>query len=195
MQSCSGLSSGIPIWHCVDIFFFSTYCAPVEVFHSCFHFVHSGLHHLQSISYNQVDCVGKTWMMVCYENTLLFAWVLKEMCYNPVTLGSRVYNNTINQFGPKDSHLINKVVIDGTAYIADVSFGVSSQIWHPLELVSGKDQPQSPDVFRLIQDGDLWKLEKTGRKPLVLNEAFANSPLVHKTNKLVPINNKAGYTI
>lgn len=117
----------------------------------------------------------------CCENNLFFAGVLKEMGYNPVTLGSRVYNNTINQFGPTDSHLINKVVIDGTAYIADVSFGVSSQIWHPLELVSGKDQPQSPGVFRLIQDGDLWTLEKTGRKPLVLNEAFANSPLVDKS--------------
>lgn len=117
----------------------------------------------------------------CCENNLLFAWVLKEMGYNPVTLGSRVYNNTINQFGPKDSHLINKVVIDGTAYIADVSFGASSQIWYPLELVSGKDQPQSPGVFRLIQDGDLWTLEKTGRKPLVLNEAFTNSPLVDKS--------------
>uniref|UniRef100_A0A8C7GF44 arylamine N-acetyltransferase n=1 Tax=Oncorhynchus kisutch TaxID=8019 RepID=A0A8C7GF44_ONCKI len=113
--------------------------------------------------------VRSNWGGWCCENNLLFAWVLKEMCYNPVTLGSRVYNNTINQ-----------IFIDWTAYIADVSFGVSSQIWYPLELVSGKDQPQSPDVFHLIQDGDLWKLEKTGRKPLVLNEAFTNSPLVHK---------------
>uniref|UniRef100_A0A8C8F7Q5 arylamine N-acetyltransferase n=1 Tax=Oncorhynchus tshawytscha TaxID=74940 RepID=A0A8C8F7Q5_ONCTS len=66
-----------------------------------------------------------------------------------------------------------------------LSFGVSSQIWYPLELVSGKDQPQSPDVFHLIQDGDLWKLEKTGRKPLVLNEVFTNSPLSLFTNKSI----------
>ncbi|KAJ7994917.1 hypothetical protein DPEC_G00254480 [Dallia pectoralis] len=98
-------------------------------------------------------------------------------------LGSKVYNNTTNQFNPLDSHLINKVVINGTAYIADVSFGVSSQIWYPLELVSGKDQPQPPGVFRLIQDGPLWTLEKSSRKQLVLNDAFANSSLVDKCPK------------
>ncbi|GLD72798.1 arylamine N-acetyltransferase, pineal gland isozyme NAT-10-like protein [Lates japonicus] len=51
------------------------------------------------------------------------------------TLGSKVFNSTVNDFGPNDTHLINKVVIDGKAYIADVSFGVSYQLWAPLELI------------------------------------------------------------
>ncbi|KAL1007470.1 hypothetical protein UPYG_G00087230 [Umbra pygmaea] len=95
----------------------------------------------------------------CCENNFLFSWVLKEMGYNPVMLGSRVYNNTTNQFNPLESHLINKVVIDGTAYIADVSFGVSSQIWHPLELVSGWTNlnPQASSVSYKMETCGFWK--------------------------------------
>ncbi|XP_029904335.1 arylamine N-acetyltransferase, pineal gland isozyme NAT-10 [Myripristis murdjan] len=117
----------------------------------------------------------------CCENNLLFGWVLTELGYNPTTLGSRVFNSMINDFNPMESHLINKIVIDGQAYIADVSFGVSCQIWEPLELVSGKDQPQPPGVFRLVEKGEVWVLEKTGRRPEILNPDFSNSDLVDKS--------------
>lgn len=116
----------------------------------------------------------------CLENNFLFGWVLQKMGYNNTILGSRVFNSSSNDFGPHESHLINKVVIDGKAYIADVSFGVSCQIWEPLELVSGKDQIQAAGVFRLLDKGNMWVLEKTGRKPEVLNSTFANSRLVNK---------------
>ncbi|XP_056134835.1 arylamine N-acetyltransferase, pineal gland isozyme NAT-10-like [Lampris incognitus] len=116
----------------------------------------------------------------CCENNFLFAWVLKELGYNPVTLGSRVFNSIIHDFNPTDSHLINKVVIEGNTYIADVSFGVSCQLWEPLELVSGKNQAQAVGVFRLIENGEDWILEKTGRKPVILNPDFANSSLIEK---------------
>merc|ERR1712168_1221917 len=99
------------------------------------------------------------------------------MGYNPTTLGSRVFNSLTNDYNPMESHLVNKVVIDGKAYIADVSFGVSYQIWEPLELVSGKDQAQAPGVFRLTERGDIWVLEKTMRKPVVPNPDFASSSL------------------
>lgn len=115
----------------------------------------------------------------CLENNFLFGWALQKMGYNSIMLGSRVFNNNLNDFGPLDSHLINKVVIDGKAYLTDVSFGVSSQLWEPLELVSGKDQSQAAGVFRLLDKGDVWVLEKTGRKPEVIDPAFANSKLVN----------------
>ncbi|KAM9366544.1 arylamine N-acetyltransferase, pineal gland isozyme NAT-10-like [Symphorus nematophorus] len=116
----------------------------------------------------------------CLENNFLFGWVLREMGYDTTTLGSRVFNSILDDFALCDEHLINKIVIDGKAYIADVSFGMSSQIWEPLELVSGKDQPQAAGVFRLIDKDDFWVLEKTGRKPEVLNPDFAKSSLVDK---------------
>lgn len=108
----------------------------------------------------------------CCENNLLFSWVLKEMGYKFTILSSKVFT--------MDSHLINLVEIDGKQYIADVSFGVSCQIWHPLELISGKDQPQPPGVFRLLNNGMQWVLERIRRKQLVQDKAFANSSLVDK---------------
>lgn len=116
----------------------------------------------------------------CMENNLLFGWVLGEMGYDSTTLASRVFNSATNDFPAAETHLINLVTIGGLAYLADVSFGVSYQIWEPLELISGKDQPQAAGVFRLIDRGDMWVLEKTGRKPEVLNPDFANSSLVSK---------------
>ncbi|XP_037333508.2 arylamine N-acetyltransferase, pineal gland isozyme NAT-10-like [Pungitius pungitius] len=122
----------------------------------------------------------------CLENNFLFGWVLREMGYDTTSLGSRVFNSVLNDFGPLNSHFINKVVIDGKAYITDVSFGMSFQLWEPLELVSGMDQPQAAGVFRLLDQGDVWVLEKTGRKPDVLNTEFAKSSLVNRneTNQM-----------
>ncbi|KAL6112818.1 nat2 [Pungitius sinensis] len=116
----------------------------------------------------------------CLENNFLFGWVLREIGYDTTSLGSRVFNSVLNDFGPLDSHFINKVVIDGKAYITDVSFGMSFQLWEPLELVSGMDQPQAAGVFRLLDQGDVWVLEKTSRKPNVLNPEFAKSSLVNR---------------
>ncbi|XP_061078749.1 arylamine N-acetyltransferase, pineal gland isozyme NAT-10-like [Conger conger] len=116
----------------------------------------------------------------CMENNQLFSWVLKEMGYTKTTLGARVFLN--DEFLPYDTHLINKVLIDGKAYIADVSYGMSGQIWHPIELLSGKDQPQLPGVFRLVEKSGVWVLEKTRRKPLIPNESFANSSLINKSS-------------
>ncbi|XP_060715698.1 arylamine N-acetyltransferase, pineal gland isozyme NAT-10-like isoform X2 [Tachysurus vachellii] len=116
----------------------------------------------------------------CCENNLLFSWVLREMGYKYTMLGAKVFNTLKNDFNPMDSHLINMVEIEGKPYIADVSFGVSYQIWYPLEMIAGKDQPQPSGIFRLMNDGETWMLEKIGRKPLVQNEAFASSSLVDK---------------
>lgn len=114
----------------------------------------------------------------CLENNFLFGWVLREMGYDTTMLASKVFNGT--EFGPMDSHLINKVIIDGKPYVTDVSFGVSLQVWEPLELVSGKDQPQAAGVFRLIDKGDFWVLEKSSRNRKILNPEFANLSLENR---------------
>nr|XP_057945608.1 arylamine N-acetyltransferase, pineal gland isozyme NAT-10-like [Doryrhamphus excisus]XP_057945609.1 arylamine N-acetyltransferase, pineal gland isozyme NAT-10-like [Doryrhamphus excisus] len=116
----------------------------------------------------------------CLENNLLFSWVLKELGYSPTILGARVFSSATGDFGPCNSHLINMVDIEGKAYIADVSFGVSSQLWEPLELVHGKDQPQKTAVFRLLNKGEVWVLEKSSRKSVILNPHFASSSLVNR---------------
>lgn len=72
------------------------------------------------------------------------------------------------------------VEIEGKPYITDVSFGVSCQVWHPLEMIAGKDQRQPAGIFRLLSDGESWTLEKTARKPLIQNADFASSSLINK---------------
>lgn len=114
----------------------------------------------------------------CFENNLLFGWVLREMGYNTTMLGSRIYGG--NDFRSDETHLINMVVIDEKAYIADVSYGVSYQVWEPLELVSGVDQTQAAGIFHLIDNGGFWVLEKICRKPKILNPEFANSSLLNR---------------
>ncbi|XP_028293823.1 arylamine N-acetyltransferase, pineal gland isozyme NAT-10-like [Gouania willdenowi] len=116
----------------------------------------------------------------CLENNSLFGWVMREMGYDCVTLGSRVFESIQNQFGPDETHLIHKVMIDGQAYIADVSFGVSYQVWEPLELISEKEQPQAAGIFYLRKEEDVWVLEKTARKQQVVNPEFINSSLLSK---------------
>lgn len=112
----------------------------------------------------------------CFENNFLFNWVLRKLGFDTTMLAARVYR--INDFYPTESHLVNKVVIDGKAYITDVSFGVSYQLWEPLELISGKEQPQAAGIFRLVNEEGFWRLEKICREPQVLNPDFADTSLV-----------------
>ncbi|XP_062381224.1 arylamine N-acetyltransferase, pineal gland isozyme NAT-3-like isoform X2 [Sardina pilchardus] len=121
----------------------------------------------------------------CCENNLLFSWALGQMGYQHTTLGARVYNPQQQDFSAQEGHLINKVDVAGRSYIADVSFGVSYQIWEPLELVSGKEQSQPPGTFCLKEDDGTWVLEKTARTPLIPNEAFAKSSLVDRSRTKV----------
>ncbi|XP_053721739.1 arylamine N-acetyltransferase, pineal gland isozyme NAT-3-like isoform X1 [Synchiropus splendidus] len=116
----------------------------------------------------------------CFENNYLFFWVLMELGYNATMLSSKVFNNSIDDFEQQDTHLIVKVLIDGKAFICDVSYGMMSQMWYPLELISGKDQPQPAGVFRLIDTEDVWVLERNRRIPKVLNPEFNTSRLVDK---------------
>ncbi|XP_012690951.2 arylamine N-acetyltransferase, pineal gland isozyme NAT-3-like [Clupea harengus] len=116
----------------------------------------------------------------CCESNLLFSWALGQMGYTHTTLGARVHNPHLPGFSEREGHLINRVEVAGGSYIADVSFGLADQIWEPLELVSGKEQPQPPGTFCLKEDGGTWVLEKTARPPLIPNEAFAKASLLNR---------------
>ncbi|XP_041930734.1 arylamine N-acetyltransferase, pineal gland isozyme NAT-3-like isoform X1 [Alosa sapidissima] len=121
----------------------------------------------------------------CCESNLLFSWALGQMGYAHTMLGARVHQPQQQDFSAREGHLINRVDVAGRSYITDVSFGVSCQIWEPLELTSGKEQPQAAGMFRLKEDHATWVLEKTSRTPLVPNEAFATSSLVDRSRTRV----------
>ncbi|KAJ7311866.1 hypothetical protein JRQ81_006181 [Phrynocephalus forsythii] len=114
----------------------------------------------------------------CLENNQLLAWVLKTVGYDTTLLGAQVFFPRKNAYGTEMDHLIVQVVIDGTPYIVDAGFGCSYQMWKPMELVSGKDQPQIPGVFRFTEANGIWYFEKMRRKQYVLNESSASSDLI-----------------
>ncbi|XP_061450228.1 arylamine N-acetyltransferase 1 [Rhineura floridana] len=119
----------------------------------------------------------------CMENNQLLSWVLKNLGYNTTILGAYVYNPQQNVYATHMTHLIIKVVIDRTAYIVDAGFGVSYQMWQPLELVSGKHQPQTPGIFRFTEDNGIWYYEKIRRKQHIPNQNFSSSDLLEKKTR------------
>ncbi|XP_066493533.1 arylamine N-acetyltransferase, pineal gland isozyme NAT-10-like [Tiliqua scincoides] len=116
----------------------------------------------------------------CMENNQLLSWVLKKLGYNTTILGANVYNAQQNVYATQMTHLIIKVIIDGIAYIVDAGFGVSYQMWQPMELVSGKDQPQTPGIFRFTEENGIWYYEKIRRKQYIPNQSFSNLDLLEK---------------
>ncbi|XP_042336550.1 arylamine N-acetyltransferase, pineal gland isozyme NAT-10-like [Sceloporus undulatus] len=116
----------------------------------------------------------------CMENNQLLSWVLKTLGYHTTMLGAYVYVPQQNDYGTSMNHLILKVVIDGATYIVDGGFGSAYQMWQPMELVSGKDQPQTPGIFRFTEENGTWYFVKIRRKQHVPNSDLANSDLLDK---------------
>ncbi|XP_043843901.1 arylamine N-acetyltransferase 1-like [Dromiciops gliroides] len=113
----------------------------------------------------------------CLEVNHLLFWVLTTMGYETTLLGGYVYNTLKRQYSTM-IHLLLKVTIGEKAYIVDGAFGRSYQIWQPVELVSGKDQPQTPCIFRLKEDNGIWYLDQIRRKQFIPNTEFHNSDLL-----------------
>ncbi|NWV69619.1 ARY2 protein, partial [Malurus elegans] len=107
----------------------------------------------------------------CMENNYLLSWVLKTLGYNVTLLGAKVYVPELDAYPDEIDHLLLQVELDGKSYIVDGGFGMAYQIWEPMELVSGTDQPQTPGVFRFQEESGTWYLEKVKRKQQVLNQS------------------------
>ncbi|NXU75322.1 ARY2 protein, partial [Oreotrochilus melanogaster] len=117
----------------------------------------------------------------CMENNHLLSWVLKTLGYNITLLGSKVYVPEYDAYAEEIDHLLLKVVLDdGKSYIVDGGFGMVYQMWQPMELISGTDQLQTPGVFRFLEEGGLWYLEKVKRKQWVPNQSLSTSHNVDK---------------
>ncbi|XP_015495579.1 arylamine N-acetyltransferase, pineal gland isozyme NAT-3-like [Parus major] len=111
----------------------------------------------------------------CMENNYLLSWVLKTLGYNVTLLGSKVYVPELDSYPDEIDHLLLQVELEGKSYIVDGGFGMAYQLWQPMELISGRDQPQTPGVFRFQEESGTWYLEKVKRKQLVLNQSTSTS--------------------
>ncbi|XP_074406905.1 arylamine N-acetyltransferase, pineal gland isozyme NAT-3 [Zonotrichia albicollis] len=114
----------------------------------------------------------------CMENNYLLFWVLKTLGYNITLLGAKVYVPERDAYPEDINHLLLRVDLDGKSYIMDAGFGMAYQMWQPMELISGTDQPQTPGVFRFQEENGIWYFEKVRRKQWVLNLSTSTSPNV-----------------
>ncbi|XP_037669104.1 arylamine N-acetyltransferase 1 [Choloepus didactylus] len=116
----------------------------------------------------------------CLQVNHLLYWALTTMGFETTILGGYVYNSLVDKYSSRMIHLLLQVTIGGRNYIVDAGFGRSYQIWQPLELISGKDQPQVPCIFRLTQEGEMWSLDQIRREQYLPNQEFLNSDLLEK---------------
>ncbi|XP_051485131.1 arylamine N-acetyltransferase, pineal gland isozyme NAT-3 [Apus apus] len=116
----------------------------------------------------------------CMENNHLLSWVLKTLGYEITLLGSKVYIPEHNAYAEEMDHLLLRVQLGDKSYIVDGGFGMAYQMWQPMELVSGTDQPQTPGVFRFVEESGFWYLEKVKRKQWVPNQSLSTSHNVDK---------------
>ncbi|XP_064016072.1 arylamine N-acetyltransferase, pineal gland isozyme NAT-3-like [Pogoniulus pusillus] len=109
----------------------------------------------------------------CMENNYLLAWVLKTLGYEVTFLGGRVYIPEYGTYTEDIDHLLLKVLLNEKSYIVDGGFGMAYQLWEPMELVSGTDQPQTPGIFRFVEENGVWYLEKVKRKQWIPNQSVS----------------------
>ncbi|XP_012880501.1 PREDICTED: arylamine N-acetyltransferase 2-like [Dipodomys ordii] len=116
----------------------------------------------------------------CFQLNQLLCWVLTTMGFETTMLGGYVYIPPAKKYGSDMTHLLLRVSINGKDYIVDAGFGSSYQIWEPLELISGKDQPQVPSVFQLTEEKGIWYLDQIRREQYVPDQEFMNSEILEK---------------
>ncbi|XP_036065168.1 arylamine N-acetyltransferase 1 [Onychomys torridus] len=117
----------------------------------------------------------------CLQVNHLLYWALIKMGFETTMLGGYVYIDPVSKYSNKMVHLLVQVTIGDRNYVVDGAYGGSLQMWEPLELVSGKDQPQAPAIFRLTEENGTWYLDQIRREQYVPNQEFVNSDLLEKT--------------
>ncbi|XP_004630973.1 arylamine N-acetyltransferase 2-like [Octodon degus] len=114
----------------------------------------------------------------CLQVNHLLYWALTMMGFETTMLGGYVYNSPAKKYSSAMIHLLVQVTLDGRSYIVDAGFGCSYQIWEPLELISGKDQPQVPCIFCLTEENGIWYLDQIRREQYIPHQEFLNSDLL-----------------
>ncbi|XP_004707626.1 arylamine N-acetyltransferase 1 [Echinops telfairi] len=116
----------------------------------------------------------------CLQVNHLLYWVLTTMGFEATMLGGYVYSTPADRYSSSMIHLLLQVTIGDKNYIVDAGFGCSYQIWQPLELIPGKDQPQIPCIFRLREEEGIWYLDQIRREQYIPNQEFLDSDLLEK---------------
>jgi N-hydroxyarylamine O-acetyltransferase len=94
----------------------------------------------------------------CFEQNLLFSNALQALGFEVHGLAARVLWNAAEDAITKRSHMLLRVEIDRTSYIADVGFG-GQTLTGPLRLVPDVIQETPHEPFRLLHSGKDYRLQ------------------------------------
>ncbi len=94
----------------------------------------------------------------CFEQNLLFSYVLEAIGFELTRLAARVrWNVPANVISPR-SHCLMRIPIEGRDYIADVGFG-GLTLTAPLRLEAGAEQATPHEPHRIVASGSGYALE------------------------------------
>lgn len=93
----------------------------------------------------------------CYELNGAFAALLRALGFQVTLLSARVARAD-GEEGPEFDHLTLRVDLE-QPWLADVGFGES--FLEPLRMTAGAEQSDPAGVFRLIQEGHRWHMQKS----------------------------------
>jgi N-hydroxyarylamine O-acetyltransferase len=91
----------------------------------------------------------------CFEHNTLFAGVLCDLGFDPVTLLGRVRRGPPERWAR--THMVLKVPADGEVWLADVGFG-GVGLLEPIALREDTVAEQAGLTYTLRRDGGLWVL-------------------------------------
>lgn len=93
----------------------------------------------------------------CFEQNLLFMHALRALGFTVSGLAARVvWNQPEDTLTPR-GHMLLRVTLGDTVYIADVGFG-GLTLTAPLVLEAGRDQETPHETMRLERAGTHWRL-------------------------------------
>jgi N-hydroxyarylamine O-acetyltransferase len=94
----------------------------------------------------------------CYEHNLLLLSVLTELEFTVRPLAARVLWSNPQPDDSPTRHMLLTVDLAGTSYIVDPGFG-GLMLTAPLRLRADIEQETPHEPFRLLQEGEEWRLE------------------------------------
>lgn len=111
----------------------------------------------------------------CFEQNQLFAAVLRAVGFEVGFLAARVlWNRPPDVIAPR-GHMLLRVALPDGAYVADVGFG-GLTLTGALRLQPDTPQATAHEPFRLLQAGDLWRMEARVRGEWMPLYAFDLQP-------------------
>lgn len=109
----------------------------------------------------------------CFEHNTLFAAALRDLGFDVTTLLARV------RVGPPErwvrTHMVLRVGIDGTPWLADVGFG-GFGLLEPMPLADGVRSDQGGATYALRREAEAWVLSMTDRASTIDLFEFTEDP-------------------